>query len=350
MSSAQADSQAQGHASSARTLAIAIPIVAGVALLVAVPFILTCYRRRKASRANDAEKASRGHTRNVSDTSQPLLGKPFRSERLSSVYVTSDDHLPLQQPQPVERAASPVSLPSPLNTHPNHFFSAPKHDSPPSQPQSIPMSTLPQPHQSLERTTTVDLLRRPSYLTHPRLAPTLSQKSQRAKNRGQQPMLARLASARSKRSSHADDESTSPSSVYSQASATTSVWHNIERPWHSDDEAPPVPSLPTIPASPVLGHDYHSSPDMDDNEVLLHPDIKMALPLHYNTYWTKVLGDDLTPTSKGPTVRLNPDSIDSHPPRQVSDPPATYSVPQYGIVSKEGRTEHWDSLTLASRR
>ncbi|KAK7690724.1 hypothetical protein QCA50_005823 [Cerrena zonata] len=419
-------------------LAIAIPVTFGVCLLVAVPFFVKCWRRRNRKKQTfkkiDIEKAIWGHTRNISETNTPLLTK---SEHSSS--TEHDDDFPL--PSPDRNMTFVFPAPSALPSNPQPFYAPPSRDnaktslpvaekstrppsrsplsqvqtrvvSPPAQPQLLaslpPVRYIPptlQPSSpplpqvlsqtrqeqgsvlppSLSRSKTPDLLRRPSFLTQPREAPSFLGPQRTKSRRRPQPTLARIATTRSTRNYHAEDEQAPPSpvstaSIYSQSSATTSVWNAFEQPWNTNKAIPPIPEHPSAPASPPtafgtsgdraetsgnsrkerkrdntvhsISDSFHSDSYFgeEDSEVI-SPSRLTESPLQYDPFWSHVLGDNKLTTSdlKEPAIRTNPESVASHPPKQVSDPSMTYSVPVYGVVSKEGKHEvydRWDAIPI----
>lgn len=456
-------------------LAIAIPVTLGVCILVAIPLIVKCYRRKYTNQRKfknvDVEKAIWGHTRNISETKTPLLAKftpspssspeqednfPLPSPDRNMTFVFPATHVLPSNPQPPQplytpppprgsaKSLTPVAdrfmrAPgkSPLSQVQTQMMSPPTHATFPTplppvryipnslQPRSPPLPQVPSRSSrelgpmlppSLSRSKTPDLLRRPSFLTQPREAPGLPGTQRTKSRRRPQPTLARIATTRSTRNYHAEDEPipgspVSTASIYSQSSATTSVWNAIdERPWNVDGDIPPIPELPPSLASPpdTVGHSknapeassswnsrerdntshsisdsfhsdtYFGSEEDDEGESPSKSGsdsrtlMESPLSIQYDPIWSHVLGDNsilttshlkepqaqsqIRPQSQfeqQPTIRTNPESIASHPPKQVSDPEMTYSVPVYGVVSKEGRQrvyDRWEAIPITPAR
>ena len=287
------------------------------------------------------------------------------------------------------------------------------------QPRSPPLPQMPSRSRqeqgpmlppSLSRSKTTELLRQPSYLTQPREAPAFPGPQRTRSRRRPQPTLARIATTRSTRNYRAQvqaqaqvEEEQAPipgspvstASIYSQSSATTSVWNGLEQPWNSNRDVPPIPGLPTVPASPpsAFGHSgdmtesssgnyglrvnhdskrdstthsisdsfrsdtYFDEEEEEGHEALSPSRLLTESPLQYDPFWSHVLNNNvdhkpLPSDLKDPAIRTNPESIPSHPPKQVSDPSMTYSVPVYGVV-KEGKQkvyDRWEAIPITPVR
>ncbi|KAI0074851.1 hypothetical protein K474DRAFT_1498857 [Panus rudis PR-1116 ss-1] len=339
---------------------IVVPVAASIALLVIVSLSIRYYRRRKRGpqRRQDSEKGIRTHARVVSETSQPLLSSSGRPQSFG--LQSSADHLPMQMPPHFETGPMPARIPPslvpgrpPRSKHRPTYDPATPYDGPFMRGYSLPPTASDPP---ISRANTARTQRQPSFLSHPHRTPSGPRQPSRGPSRRQRPMLARLSSVRSTRSKrhyNADDESLSPVSVYSQASATTSVWNAVDnKPWEDwqDSDIPPVPMLPTIPGSPASSHHdqfhdieaklkqraaatnvFSSSSDEEDSLLSESP---VTSPLQYDERWTDVLGGDRATTSPKPIVHSNPGSIDYHSPTQEPLVNHTSYLPEYGIVSK----------------
>jgi len=267
-------SQGQKHngiSGGALAAAIALPIIFGVALLLAIPFIIARYRR-KIRKVELAERGF-GHQRTMSDiseTDKPLLlmESPPRSSfarprSLSPLpgemtyeftEAPSSSHLQLPSislnsgpPTSHEKLADLAYMPMPSLTPPAATNKPlPILLSTPKLPER-PVSAVSKPR---DLTTTTDLLHRPSFLTKPRPAPPIPGALKAGRSRRGRPdmrgaLLTRMATKRS-RSQGDPTEEDSPVSIYSQASLRRGDTHK----WFpkggviADSDAPPVPSLP----------------------------------------------------------------------------------------------------------
>lgn len=187
-------------------------------------------------------KPMNGHARGwsdaSSDSSRPLMNETsgWPAHTPSGASFDSDIH---------SVRSSVGSLPNPHPSSPPEVVVHSASDSSPSPPKTTPPSA---DHQL------GSLVGRPSFLTKPRPAPRPGQ-PRRTRSRGgaavdmRSTLLTRLASARSgrrSRSADARDDGDSPSSMYSQASANTAAYWELEGEDTARNRAdvPPVPPLP----------------------------------------------------------------------------------------------------------
>ncbi|TCD69393.1 hypothetical protein EIP91_007740 [Steccherinum ochraceum] len=274
-----------GISGGALAVAIALPIIFGVAVLLAIPFLIARHKRRKAQKVEAMERGldfkSFSHRRtmsDMSDTDKPLL-------LTESPPPQAFGRLPSLSPDPrgqttfgfSDRPATPgahgqwsnISLTAPRDSVDRKISQEKLADlanipmpSPPASSKKLPPIMLSIPKlperpvtsivsKPIDLTATTDLLHRPSFLTKPRAAPPIpgalkaGGRSRRGRPDMRGALLTRMATKRSR--SQGDPTEDSPVSIYSQASirrGDTYKYFPKRRGAEGDAEVPPVPPIP----------------------------------------------------------------------------------------------------------
>ncbi|KAH8103489.1 hypothetical protein BXZ70DRAFT_905419 [Cristinia sonorae] len=368
-------------------LAIAIPVIVGLSIIIAVPFIVVYFKNRKKRRADAsrkdsaAERGLRGHrstASEVSESGRPLLREdsppqtlmrslaaspmPPTSYGLPDVDHASQPRLPriiLDDPVSNEKYAStPPALQPPFLSPPlvnKIAYTMPLTVPPHRRNRESSTPAIISKPASVDTTTTTDLLHRPSFLTKPRSVPPVPGTADRPDMRST--LLTRMTTNKSiKRSLSEDDTlSISPVSLYSQPSLKRGDTHKVfpkrtRRASAADSDIPPVPALPpnldTVAANQIQYPILQDRLFRDDTALPVTP--TSALDPSRDRSWFPHSSPSSSTSHSPSTAPLD------LPPRKRclstkprDAPEGFHAMPEYGVVLQEPEPEKGRVLVSA---